>query len=154
MVQEYSPQAHMSYSNHDLKLPPVGTGASTAGTTCSTVRRGRWCTTWPPSPSSTTGCSTARGFTLGTTMTSSASPFTRSKTSWPRHRYARPIGAQHVAERPPEAFLISRSCVQVGRDPAIHVWDIQTLKCLSLLKGYHSRGVCALEFTGNRAPHL
>uniref|UniRef100_UPI003AAE605C echinoderm microtubule-associated protein-like 6 n=1 Tax=Centroberyx gerrardi TaxID=166262 RepID=UPI003AAE605C len=36
---------------------------------------------------------------------------------------------------------------QVGRDPAIHVWDIQTLKCLSLLKGHHSRGVCALEFT-------
>uniref|UniRef100_A0A8C2HAH4 EMAP like 6 n=1 Tax=Cyprinus carpio TaxID=7962 RepID=A0A8C2HAH4_CYPCA len=37
---------------------------------------------------------------------------------------------------------------QVGRDPAIHVWDIQTLKCLSLLKGQHQRGVCALEFTG------
>uniref|UniRef100_A0A4W5P4Z4 EMAP like 6 n=1 Tax=Hucho hucho TaxID=62062 RepID=A0A4W5P4Z4_9TELE len=36
---------------------------------------------------------------------------------------------------------------QVGRDPAIHVWDIQTLKCLSLLKGHHQRGVCALEFT-------
>lgn len=37
---------------------------------------------------------------------------------------------------------------QVGRDPAIHVWDIQTLRCLSLLKGQHQRGVCALEFTG------
>ncbi|TRY96368.1 hypothetical protein DNTS_033743 [Danionella cerebrum] len=36
---------------------------------------------------------------------------------------------------------------QVGRDPAVHVWDIQTLKCLSLLKGQHQRGVCALEFT-------
>ncbi|KAM6977453.1 echinoderm microtubule-associated protein-like 6 [Aplochiton taeniatus] len=36
---------------------------------------------------------------------------------------------------------------QVGRDPAIHVWDVQTLKCLSLLKGHHQRGVCALEFT-------
>ncbi|KAJ4919988.1 hypothetical protein JOQ06_006466, partial [Pogonophryne albipinna] len=40
-------------------------------------------------------------------------------------------------------------CVQVGRDPAVHVWDIQTLKCLSLLKGHHSRGVCALEFTAD-----
>nr|XP_021335612.1 echinoderm microtubule-associated protein-like 6 [Danio rerio] len=38
---------------------------------------------------------------------------------------------------------------QVGRDPAIHVWDIQTLKCLSLLKGQHQRGVCALEFTAD-----
>uniref|UniRef100_A0A6Q2ZEV6 EMAP like 6 n=1 Tax=Esox lucius TaxID=8010 RepID=A0A6Q2ZEV6_ESOLU len=36
---------------------------------------------------------------------------------------------------------------QVGRDPVIHVWDIQTLKCLSLLKGYHQQGVCALDFT-------
>ncbi|XP_075907401.1 echinoderm microtubule-associated protein-like 6 isoform X4 [Nelusetta ayraudi] len=38
---------------------------------------------------------------------------------------------------------------QVGRDPAVHVWDIQTLKCLSLLKGHHSKGVCALEFTAD-----
>ncbi|XP_028844275.1 echinoderm microtubule-associated protein-like 6 isoform X1 [Denticeps clupeoides] len=38
---------------------------------------------------------------------------------------------------------------QVGRDPAIHVWDIQTLKCLSLLKGHHQRGVCALDFSGD-----
>uniref|UniRef100_A0AAR2KFA6 HELP domain-containing protein n=1 Tax=Pygocentrus nattereri TaxID=42514 RepID=A0AAR2KFA6_PYGNA len=38
---------------------------------------------------------------------------------------------------------------QVGRDPAIHVWDIQTLKCLSLLRGQHQRGVCALEFTAD-----
>ncbi|XP_051957235.1 echinoderm microtubule-associated protein-like 6 isoform X1 [Xyrauchen texanus] len=38
---------------------------------------------------------------------------------------------------------------QVGRDPAIHIWDIQTLKCLSLLKGQHQRGVCALEFTAD-----
>lgn len=36
---------------------------------------------------------------------------------------------------------------QVGRDPAIHVWDIQTVKCLSLLKGHHQRGVCALDFS-------
>uniref|UniRef100_A0A3Q1EQL2 EMAP like 6 n=1 Tax=Acanthochromis polyacanthus TaxID=80966 RepID=A0A3Q1EQL2_9TELE len=39
---------------------------------------------------------------------------------------------------------------QVGRDPAIHVWDMQTLKCLSLLKGHHSRGVCSLEFTDGK----
>uniref|UniRef100_A0A672SZE4 EMAP like 6 n=1 Tax=Sinocyclocheilus grahami TaxID=75366 RepID=A0A672SZE4_SINGR len=38
---------------------------------------------------------------------------------------------------------------QVGRDPAVHVWDTQTLKCLSLLKGQHQRGVCALEFTAD-----
>ncbi|XP_061084049.1 echinoderm microtubule-associated protein-like 6 isoform X3 [Conger conger] len=38
---------------------------------------------------------------------------------------------------------------QVGRDPAIHVWDTQTLKCLSLLKGHHQRGVCALDFSAD-----
>uniref|UniRef100_UPI00398E636F echinoderm microtubule-associated protein-like 6 isoform X3 n=1 Tax=Pristiophorus japonicus TaxID=55135 RepID=UPI00398E636F len=38
---------------------------------------------------------------------------------------------------------------QVGRDPAIHVWDTQTLKCLSLLKGQHQRGVCALDFSSD-----
>ncbi|KAH0503438.1 Echinoderm microtubule-associated protein-like 6 [Microtus ochrogaster] len=38
---------------------------------------------------------------------------------------------------------------QVGRDAAIHVWDTQTLKCLSLLKGYHQRGVCALDFSAD-----
>ncbi|XP_071235743.1 echinoderm microtubule-associated protein-like 6 isoform X1 [Salvelinus alpinus] len=38
---------------------------------------------------------------------------------------------------------------QVGRDPAIHVWDIQTLKCFSLLKGFHQRGVCALDFSAD-----
>uniref|UniRef100_A0A3Q1BB23 HELP domain-containing protein n=1 Tax=Amphiprion ocellaris TaxID=80972 RepID=A0A3Q1BB23_AMPOC len=38
---------------------------------------------------------------------------------------------------------------QIGRDPAIHVWDIQTLKCLSLLKGFHQRGVCALDFSAD-----
>ncbi|XP_033874936.2 echinoderm microtubule-associated protein-like 6 isoform X2 [Acipenser ruthenus] len=38
---------------------------------------------------------------------------------------------------------------QVGRDPSIHVWDTQTLKCLSLLKGHHQRGVCALDFSAD-----
>uniref|UniRef100_A0A8D3BHN0 EMAP like 6 n=1 Tax=Scophthalmus maximus TaxID=52904 RepID=A0A8D3BHN0_SCOMX len=38
---------------------------------------------------------------------------------------------------------------QVGRDPAIHVWDIQTMKCLSLLRGFHQRGVCALDFSAD-----
>uniref|UniRef100_A0A8C6S538 EMAP like 6 n=1 Tax=Neogobius melanostomus TaxID=47308 RepID=A0A8C6S538_9GOBI len=38
---------------------------------------------------------------------------------------------------------------QVGRDPAIHVWDIQTVKCLSLLRGHHQRGVCAMDFSAD-----
>ncbi|KAM4599415.1 echinoderm microtubule-associated protein-like 6 isoform 3-T3 [Fundulus diaphanus] len=38
---------------------------------------------------------------------------------------------------------------QVGRDPAVHVWDVQTLKCLSLLRGHHQRGVCALDFSAD-----
>ncbi|PWA20112.1 hypothetical protein CCH79_00017699, partial [Gambusia affinis] len=38
---------------------------------------------------------------------------------------------------------------QVGRDPAVHVWDVQSLKCLSLLRGQHQRGVCALDFSAD-----
>ncbi|MEE6474307.1 hypothetical protein FKM82_010342 [Ascaphus truei] len=38
---------------------------------------------------------------------------------------------------------------QIGRDAAIHVWDTQTLKCLSLLKGQHQRGVSALDFSAD-----
>lgn len=48
----------------------------------------------------------------------------------------------------PSEVLIGYLCAQVGRDPAIHVWDVPTLRCVSLLRGHHSRGVCALEFTG------
>lgn len=36
---------------------------------------------------------------------------------------------------------------QVGRDPAIHVWDIDSMKTLSILKGEHSRGVSSLSFS-------
>lgn len=43
------------------------------------------------------------------------------------------------------------SGVQVGRDPSVHVWDIQTMKCLSLLRGFHQRGVCALDFSGKQS---
>lgn len=128
-------------------LFPTGIGALIVVTTSSTLRGGRLCTTLPPLLSYTTACSTVRGFTSATTMTSSASRFTRSKTMWPQRRYAQPITAHGALIW---VFLIGCLCVQVGRDPAIHVWDVQTLKCLSLLKGHHSHGVCSLEFTGTK----
>ena len=37
---------------------------------------------------------------------------------------------------------------QIGRDPAIHVWEAGTMETLSILKGEHSRGVCAVDFSG------
>ena len=37
---------------------------------------------------------------------------------------------------------------QIGRDPAVHVWDAGTMETLSILKGEHSRGVCAVDFSG------
>ena len=37
---------------------------------------------------------------------------------------------------------------QIGRDPAVHVWDTTSLETLSILKGEHSRGVCAVNFSG------
>ena len=37
---------------------------------------------------------------------------------------------------------------QIGRDPAVHVWDAATLETQSILKGGHSRGVCTVGFSG------
>ncbi|XP_051939881.1 echinoderm microtubule-associated protein-like 6 isoform X6 [Hippocampus zosterae] len=51
-----------------------------------------------------------------------------------------------LAAHPLKDFAAS---AQVGRDPAIHVWDVSTLKCLSLLRGHHGAGVCALDFTAD-----
>lgn len=96
----------------------AGTGASTVVTTCSTLRRGRWCTTWQPLLSSTTGCSTVRGFILATMTTSSASPSTHSKTTWPRHRYARPIRAQQVTVRVSERGSDWLSVCSGGQRPS------------------------------------
>ncbi|KAB1277577.1 Echinoderm microtubule-associated protein-like 5 [Camelus dromedarius] len=38
---------------------------------------------------------------------------------------------------------------QVGRDPSIHIWDTETIKPLSVLKGYHQYGVCAVDFSAD-----
>ncbi|KAM9714304.1 echinoderm microtubule-associated protein-like 5 isoform 3-T3 [Dama dama] len=38
---------------------------------------------------------------------------------------------------------------QVGRDPSIHIWDTETTKPLSILKGYHQYGVCAVDFSAD-----
>ncbi|KAK7903892.1 hypothetical protein WMY93_016499 [Mugilogobius chulae] len=38
---------------------------------------------------------------------------------------------------------------QVGRDSSIHIWDTETLKALSVLKGFHQIGVCALDFSAD-----
>ena len=39
---------------------------------------------------------------------------------------------------------------QVGRDPSVNVWDAETLKTVSVLKGQHERGVCAVDFSGKK----
>ena len=36
----------------------------------------------------------------------------------------------------------------MGRDPAIHVWDVVKMETLAILKGQHERGVCAVDFSG------
>ncbi|XP_075303783.1 echinoderm microtubule-associated protein-like 5 [Odontesthes bonariensis] len=38
---------------------------------------------------------------------------------------------------------------QVGRDSAVHIWDTETLKPMSVLKGFHQLGVCALDFSAD-----
>ncbi|KAE8289853.1 Echinoderm microtubule-associated protein-like 5 [Larimichthys crocea] len=38
---------------------------------------------------------------------------------------------------------------QVGRDSSIHIWDTETLKPISVLRGFHQLGVCALDFSAD-----
>uniref|UniRef100_H2YU30 Anaphase-promoting complex subunit 4 WD40 domain-containing protein n=1 Tax=Ciona savignyi TaxID=51511 RepID=H2YU30_CIOSA len=38
---------------------------------------------------------------------------------------------------------------EVGRDPAIHLWEADTMSTLSILKGCHERGVSAVDFSGD-----
>ncbi|EAW81394.1 echinoderm microtubule associated protein like 5, isoform CRA_b [Homo sapiens] len=38
---------------------------------------------------------------------------------------------------------------QVGRDPSIHIWDTETIKPLSILKGHHQYGVSAVDFSAD-----
>lgn len=37
---------------------------------------------------------------------------------------------------------------QIGRDPSIHIWDTNSMECLSICQGQHYRGVCAVDFSG------
>lgn len=39
--------------------------------------------------------------------------------------------------------------IQVGKNPTIHVWEVESLKTLSILKDEHRRGVCACDFSGD-----
>lgn len=38
---------------------------------------------------------------------------------------------------------------QIGRDPPIHVWEMNEMKTLSILKGEHYRGICSLSFSAD-----
>ncbi|CAF0889090.1 unnamed protein product [Brachionus calyciflorus] len=38
---------------------------------------------------------------------------------------------------------------QIGRDPPIHVWDISTMRTLSILKGEHYRGISSINFSSD-----
>eukprot|EP01135_Chromosphaera_perkinsii_P001223 Nk52_evm22s162 gene=Nk52_evmTU22s162 len=36
---------------------------------------------------------------------------------------------------------------QLGKEPSIHVWKTSSLETLSILKGFHIRGICTLDFS-------
>eukprot|EP00111_Clytia_hemisphaerica_P009365 TCONS_00027488-protein len=38
---------------------------------------------------------------------------------------------------------------QIGREPTIHIWDVEKLEAVSILKGHHTHGVCAIDFTAD-----
>ena len=37
---------------------------------------------------------------------------------------------------------------QVGRDASIHIWDVESLETVSVLQGFHERGVTSVDFSG------
>lgn len=54
-----------------------------------------------------------------------------------------------------EFFLCKLLLFQVGRDSSVHIWDTETLKPMSVLKGFHQLGVCSLDFSGlSLLPHV
>jgi len=38
--------------------------------------------------------------------------------------------------------------MKVGKNPSIHIWDIESLSTISILKGDHQRGVASVDFSG------
>lgn len=38
---------------------------------------------------------------------------------------------------------------QVGKNPATHVWDTKTMSTVSILKGFHTRGIICVDFSGD-----
>ncbi|KAI0227896.1 Echinoderm microtubule-associated protein-like 6 [Lamellibrachia satsuma] len=69
-----------------------------------------------------------------------------------REKHAQRFYTQHTDDilclsvHPHKDFIATG---QVGRDAATHVWEADTLKTLSILKGQHQRGVCAADFSGD-----
>eukprot|EP00051_Salpingoeca_urceolata_P007134 m.94665 g.94665 ORF g.94665 m.94665 type:complete len:1961 (-) comp15130_c0_seq1:316-6198(-) len=46
-----------------------------------------------------------------------------------------------------EAGLVATG--QVGKVPAIRIWDVKHTQTVSVLRGFHKRGVCSLDFSPN-----
>ncbi|XP_011939019.1 PREDICTED: echinoderm microtubule-associated protein-like 5 isoform X7 [Cercocebus atys] len=44
---------------------------------------------------------------------------------------------------------VYRFLLYVGRDPSIHIWDTETIKPLSILKGHHQCGISAVDFSAD-----
>ena len=38
---------------------------------------------------------------------------------------------------------------QIGANPVIYVWNAKELKTVSMIKGVHRKGICALDFNNN-----
>lgn len=44
-------------------------------------------------------------------------------------------------------MLITCFCICVATAPSIHVWDAMNKQTLSVLRCYHSKGVCSVSFS-------
>lgn len=38
---------------------------------------------------------------------------------------------------------------QIGTEPCVHVWDAVSKETLSVIQGFHTKGVCAVHFSCN-----
>jgi microtubule-associated protein-like 6 len=81
---------------------------------------------------------TVSGFICNTRTTFFASPFT------PR------VTLLQQARLRVESSLFSQLIhTQIGKEPVIHIWTVQSMETKSILKGEHTRGVCAVAFSAD-----
>ena len=38
--------------------------------------------------------------------------------------------------------------MKIGKNPSTHIWDARSMKVITILKGFHRRGIICVDFSG------